>query len=538
MSDRVCRVSGKLIVLSMLVITMGAGGCTGSGLRIGATAGTTSSTAGATGAAGGSAGTTVDLTSTSGGTTASIGNTGGGGMPSTTVGIPAYAGTVSTTGGITGITGGAGGGGTMVTSAGTTGTTGGMNRITGGAGTGGSTSKSGSSGGVGGSGGTAGVGGKDGGTVVDAAVEQSAYAPAVPDAVVVLQGVFVPTGSMTVAREGHTATLLPNGMVLIAGGEDDSGILASAELYDPADGTFTATGSMTEVRAGHTATLLPNGKVLIASGLANLRVPTGPPSAELYDPAVGTFTTAGTVDAARGGHTATLLPNGKVLFAGGTELNNEAGTWVTFASTELYDPISETFTATGSMTAARSGHTATLLPSGKVLIASGYDDVNSYGVSASAELYDPSAGTSTATGSMAVAAVEQAATLLPSGKVLITGGNDGSRNYSPFASAELYDPAAGTFTATSNMSVARAYHTAALLPSGKVLIAGGASDSNTTLMSAELYDPAAGTFTATGSMTTTRSGHTATLLPSGKVLIAGGLDNDGNSLASAELYEE
>jgi hypothetical protein len=172
------------------------------------------------------------------------------------------------------------------------------------------------------------------------------------------------------------------------------------------------------------------------------------------------------------------LPNGKVLIAGG------GGAAGTLASAELYDPSYGTFTATGSMTVARWGHTATLLLSGKVLIAEGASS-NSYPYLASAELYDPAAGRFTATDNMTgVARVFHTATLLPSGKVLIAGGDDGI-NY--LASAGLYDPGAGRFTATGNLIAARDNHTATLLPNGKVLIAGG-SDFSGILASAELYE--------------------------------------------------
>ncbi len=339
------------------------------------------------------------------------------------------------------------------------------------------------------------------------------------DAAPALQGVFVPTGSMTQARASYTATLLPNGKVLVAGGQIIGWYLASAELYDPAAGTFAATGSMTAGRGYHTATLLPNGKVLVAGGEAE-----DPAGAELYDPSAGTFTATGSMTNGRVQHTATLLTNGKVLVAGG--LGNYVN-WGNSASAELYDPSAGTFTATGWMTWTRQGHTATLLPSGKVLVAGG-----SFDSELSAELYDPAVGTFTATSSMVAAREMHTATLLPSGKVLIAGGSMYKANFAP---AELYDPAAGTFTATGNMTLEREQMTATLLPSGVVLITGGGTvDGN--LASAELYDPAAGTFTATGSMTVARDDHTATLLPSGTVLIVGG-ESDSGILASAELYE-
>ncbi len=205
------------------------------------------------------------------------------------------------------------------------------------------------------------------------------------------------------------------------------------------------------------------------------------------------------------------------------------------ADAELYDPATGTFAATGSVSGTGWGHTASLLPSGGVLLAGGSIRIIPMVCfpesSASAKVSDPAAGTFTATGNMTVAREDPRQRCWAPGRCSSLagylgwqgGGGEASRGNLLFLpTAELYDPAAGTFTATGSMTVARSGHTATLLPSGKVLIAGGESDLGTTLMSAELYDAAAGTFTATGSMTTKRYDHTATLLPSGKVLIAGG----------------
>jgi hypothetical protein len=231
------------------------------------------------------------------------------------------------------------------------------------------------------------------------------------------EGTFVTTGSMSTARTIHTATLLNNGQVLIAGGNNSVGNLASAELYNPVTGTFTPTGSMTTARNYQTATLLNNGMVLIAGGQGGSTLA----SAELYDPATGTFTSTGSMTTARILNTATLLNNGMVLVAGG----NGTGTGAA-ATAELYDPATGTFTSTGSMTTARAFHTATLLNNGMVLVAGG--ELNNTYFS-TAELYDPATGTFTSTGSMATARGAHTATLLNTGMVLVAGGGRQRRRH-------------------------------------------------------------------------------------------------------------
>jgi hypothetical protein len=298
-------------------------------------------------------------------------------------------------------------------------------------------------------------------------------------------GTWTATDSMASARTGGTATLLPNGEVLVAGGSEESGGFAfvpisEAELYDPTSGTWRTTGSMTGTRDGHTATLLPDGKVLVAGGGGFLTVLA---SAELYDPASGTWTATGSMNTVHDGHTATLLPNGEVLVAGADNSDE--------TSAELYDPASGTWTATGSMATGRGGHTATLLPNGEVLAAGGFSR-NSGEDLASAELYDPASGTWTVTGSLATGRFDHRATLLANGIVLVEGGEiqqPGSVNNS-LASAELYESASGTWIATGSMITARAGHTATLLPSGMVLVVAGQDGSLGIFASAELYDPA------------------------------------------------
>jgi hypothetical protein len=363
-----------------------------------------------------------------------------------------------------------------------------------------------------------------------------------------LSGTWLPADSMNQARSQHTATLLtigPSaGSVLVAGGYNP-GYLGSAELYNPLTGAWSVTGGMRETRRSHTATELsigPNaGEVLVAGGYNGTYLN----SAELYDPPTATWATTGSMSQARESHTATLLttgPNaGEVLVAGGTT----AGTGA-LSSAELYNPATGTWSTTGNMNEARSLHTATLLTTGpnagKVLITGGV--IGSVALS-SAELYDPVAGTWSTTGSMSMARSQHTATLLTTGPnagdVLVAGGFNGSIDLS---SAELYNPVTGTWSTTGSMNEAREIHTAALLTTGpnagKVLVAGGFNGSTDELSSAELYDPATGTWSTTGSMSVARDLHTATVLTTGpnagKVLIAGGSPEFGVYLSSAELF--
>jgi len=353
---------------------------------------------------------------------------------------------------------------------------------------------------------------------------------------------FTPTGSLNEARGLHTATLLPDNKVLVAYGSNSSAYtnatgyvgLSSIEVYDAGKGTFTEiVGEDGAGIFGHTSTLLPNGEVLLAGGFVNsvwdYSGSTSYNEATLYDSATGVFSGTGNMTASRGGHTATLLANGKVLIAGGAD-QDPTGTGLD--SAELYDPSTGAFTQTGSMAVGRFLHTATLLQNGKVLFVGGALTSTSDPV-ASAELYDPVTGSFTKTGAMATAREQHTATLLADGRVLIVGGTTptGTGDLQPTATVEIYDPSTGSFSVTGSMAEARSLHTATFLPSGNVLVAGGGVENST----AELYDPATGSFSITGGMEIGRSGHTATLLPNGSVLVVGGGIFAG--LASAELYQ-
>jgi hypothetical protein len=339
---------------------------------------------------------------------------------------------------------------------------------------------------------------------------------------------FIGTGTMTRARQRQAASKLASGKVLVSGGFSGA-VLASAELYDPTTATFAATGSMVNARQNHTSTLLATGKVLLVGGEGGAGGGTPVATAELYDPTTGTFSVTGPMATARTLHTATILPNGKVLVTGGLWTHRADAILDT---AEVYDPATGTFLAAGRMTDARYQQTATLLDTGKVLVAGGH---GLYVVAlSSADLYDPGTGLFTATGGLITPRYGQSATLLAaSGQVLVAGGYGTTF----LASAELYDPTAGTFALTGSMESPRYFQTATALVGGKVLLAGGyGADQTEPLSSAELFDPDLALFEGTASMEVGRNADTATLLDSGEVLVAGGWSIGDFGLASAELF--
>jgi uncharacterized protein (TIGR03437 family) len=340
-----------------------------------------------------------------------------------------------------------------------------------------------------------------------------------------------PTGSMTEARAGNAAVLLPSGKVLVV-----SWYGTSADIYDPTTGRFAPTGQM---QFSHgvslTATLLNDGRVLIVGGSI------APSAVELYDPSSGRFTAIGqTIEPHGFGSTATLLNDGRVLVVGGLAMSgfgNPTSTADTSAGAETFDPKTGKFASAGVMASNRNNHTATLLSDGRVLVTGGnaqYGEVAG-GVFDTAEIYDPSTGGFAPAGSMRAVRGHHFAVLLPSSKVLVGGGFG-----SDIASAELFDPATKGFTSTGGMTNAsRASSTATLLASGQVLVAGGTNGVGTSnTSSAELYNPGTGTFSFTGSMGTARCCQVATTLLDGRVLVTGGYAGGDASLplASAELY--
>jgi N-acetylneuraminic acid mutarotase len=382
-------------------------------------------------------------------------------------------------------------------------------------------------------------------------------------------GLWSVASSPLTPRTDFSATMLLDGKVLVAGGYDQHG-LRTAEIYDPQSGGWSPTGSMLSPHSGQTATLLQDGNVLITNGLADGDEFDIEPRAEVFNPDDGTWARAGDPNYDRSGHTAILLNDGSVLVLGGYVC---CTSWT--RSTELYKPSDGPWYFTDAMESDRAGHTATLLDDGRVLVAGGFHrDDNQYSVLGSAELYDPLSGGWSSTGAMSDARVGHSATLLLSGKVLVAGGGRYSgSNWVTLDSAELYDPVNGNWSPTGSMTTPRSdhsatrlldgrvlvvkgaeaevynpvtgnwsqagtlvtprsYHAAALLDDGRVLVIGGASQSG----SCEIYDPSTNSWQETGSLSVARRLATASTLTNGQVLVAGGMGDDVDHLASVEVY--
>ncbi len=324
-------------------------------------------------------------------------------------------------------------------------------------------------------------------------------------------------------RSGHSATLLPDGKVLIVGGmRRNQDFYSSAELYDPATGKFQPAGEMSLGRVGHAAVLLHSGKVLIAGGWIGHGCTD---SAELYDPATGKFTVIAKMTSCRARPSATLLASGDVLLAGGADRGDTPGG---IASAEVFHAALLTFEVVGSMHYGRISHTATLLNDGRVLIAGGRGD----SLTGTAELYDPKTKQFTLTGSLLAARYKHTAGLLPDGRVLIAGGSDERDWRGSLSSAEIYDPRTAKFAATSPLNDARFKlpAEAVQLTSGQLLIAGGSK-------LVEIYNPATDKFLiVSGQLSNSWHFLTETRLRDGSVLLTGGYPENDQATSETWMY--
>ena len=333
-------------------------------------------------------------------------------------------------------------------------------------------------------------------------------------------------GTMTLNRGGHTATLLSDGRVLVAGGSDRSfySPVPTTELYDPATNNWSDGARMATARASHTATLLADGRVLVTGGVS-ARSPAA--SAELYDPATDSWASAGNMATARASHAAAPLSDGRVLVTGGTSPSGASE-----ATAEVYDPADNSWSSVSRMAAGRYMHTATALADGRVLLAGGVSGFGSGGTQVgSTELYDPRADRWAHGAPMSTSRGAHTATVLPDDRVLVTGGVERPGEFT--ASAEAYDPAADRWTGAGAMSIPRYEHAAAPLPGGEVLVSGGGAQGGG-LTTAEIYDVQANRWAPTSSMSVGRTGHRATALRDGRVLVTGGGPTSGPTFP--EIY--
>ena len=335
---------------------------------------------------------------------------------------------------------------------------------------------------------------------------------------------------MNRARARHTATPLPNGNLLVAGGSHRSAS-TEAEVYDPATRTWTPTSTMVIHRESHTATLLPNGKVLVTGGKdaqenASRRC-------ELFDPETQSWTETGPMATPRFNHTATRLDDGRILIAGGYR-SAQTSPPEPLSSTEFYDPASGAWKTGPSMIEPHALHTATALPDNTILIAGGVPY-------ASSERYDPMENAWLPAAPLHDRRYGHTATILAEGAVLVLGGTDVSPARSTLATAEIYDPQQDAWSLTTPMANARNNHAATRLMDGMVMVSGGRTNPgptgfNGSLSSAEIYDPAQASWTSAGHMARERDYHTASMLEDGTLLVAGGTEN-GRYWNSAELYD-
>lgn len=334
----------------------------------------------------------------------------------------------------------------------------------------------------------------------------------------------VPHGEMSLARAAHKATTLTDGRILITGGCSENGctgMIPTAEIYDPVARTFRAAAAMSEPRGNHSAVALIDGRVLVAGGWSGRHTTA---SAEIYDPRTDRWTPVADMGETRGSPTATLLQDGRVLLVGGTR------DMTPLASAEIFDPATATFSAVAPMSTPRASHASVVLSDGRVLVTGGSPRRRAAPLP-SVEIFDPITNEFRPTGPMEIPRYKHAAVLRSDGKVVVIGGSDERDGHGLHRSTEIYDPEAGTFAPGPEMHRGRFKipDAVVVLPSGALLVAGG--DAN-----AELLQPDSGVFTLLeGRMSGVQAFATGNLLPSGEVLVLGGYGNEVRPSAAAWL---
>ena len=346
-------------------------------------------------------------------------------------------------------------------------------------------------------------------------------------------GTWQISGDMLTPRSRHTATLLPNGTVLVTGGytiHNPPVITSAVEIFDPATNEWSSETSMLEARSRHTGTLLPNGKILVIGGRDNNGFAIT--SAELYDPITGTWSLTGSMHTPRADHTAILLNDGRVLVTGGQSVGDGLDNPIE-KTAETYDPMTGEWTAVEKMSTARFGHTATMLPNGSVLVVGGAGPALDGVYTVRSEIFNPVTNKWRNVDSLNTPRGFHTAILLGNGNVLVAGGF--TLPVDPLnrtSSAELYQASSNQWAITGDLNIP---HNAGgsgglLLGDGRAFIVGGRSNI------AEIYNPSTGTWVIAGQMSVVRSRHVVTLLSDGRVLITGGENRDGY-IATTEIYK-
>ena len=333
-----------------------------------------------------------------------------------------------------------------------------------------------------------------------------------------------PGASLPIPRTRHTATRLSNGWILLVGGQQAvDGSLADVDLVNPAAALITPVAPLRTPRHDHSATLLPDGRVLVVGGYTLPQQWLA--DAEVYDPAADTWTVVPPGYSHGTAHTATLMKDGRVLVVGGG-----IGNGVATEQVEIFNPQTNSWATAMSLESDRVNHTAVLLDDGRVLVAGGTKADGGASAGGDALLYDPQANSWAATGPMVKPRQLAQSVRLPDGRVLIAGGmtlaDKPAQTIS--TSAEIYDPASNLWTAAAALAEARYAYVLALLPNGQALAVGGARDydccwtEGSFVRTIEVYNPLANQWRAAGELPRPGAYAAAALLPNGRLWVAGG----------------